>query len=232
MHLDRWTIVNIDEKTPWQQFIGKAVVFLMKHLLRCLRDASRPTLVAFAKNSRGDDIHAACTNTERKETTNLSSNLEQGSNLDSGRAKPSPAPAGIISSARLNPTRLGLGFGATGVVFYLGCMLTMAIVPREKAVVFFNSPLHGFNIEPILRTSVPAGEIVLGLIMTFILGGLAGVLIAGFYNLGLRKSGQEPYGRWPILMMLLPGNGYSQRSWEIVRLSKVKEEPTPLNADA
>ena len=94
-----------------------------------------------------------------------------------------------LSTARLNPIRLGLGFGATGVVFYLGCMFTMAVVPREKAVVFFNSLLHGFNVEPILRTGVPVGEVALGLICTFILGWLAGVFIAAFYNLGLRKSG-------------------------------------------
>lgn len=86
--------------------------------------------------------------------------------------------------------RLGLGFGATGVVFYLGCMLTMAIVPREQLVVLFNSLLHGFNADPILKTGVPVGEVVLGLIGTFILGWIAGVLIAGIYNLGLRKSGK------------------------------------------
>jgi hypothetical protein len=84
--------------------------------------------------------------------------------------------------------RLALGFGATGVVFYLGCMLTMAIVPREKAVVLFNSLLHGFNVDPILRTGVPAAEVVLGLISTFILGWIAGLLIAGIYNLCLRMG--------------------------------------------
>jgi hypothetical protein len=84
--------------------------------------------------------------------------------------------------------RLGWGFGAAGVMFYLGCMLTMATVPREKAVVFFNSLLHGINVEPILRTSVPAGEVVLGLATTLIFGWFAGVLVAGFYNLGLRRS--------------------------------------------
>jgi len=68
-------------------------------------------------------------------------------------------------------------------------MFMMAIVPREKAVVFFNSLLHGFNIEPILRTGVPVGEVALGLISTFILGWFAGVLIAAFYNFGLRNSG-------------------------------------------
>ena len=116
----------------------------------------------------------------------MSTNIEQRSNPDSGSAKPPSAPVGTLSLARLNPKRLGLGFGATGVVFYLGCMLTMATVPREKAVVLFNSLLHGFNVESILKTSVPAGEVVLGLITTFILGWIAGVLVAGFYNLGLR----------------------------------------------
>ncbi len=123
---------------------------------------------------------------ERNEITNMNTNIEQSSNPNTGRAEPPSAPVGTLSSARLNPKRLGLGFGATGVVFYLGCMLTMATVPREKAVVFFNSLLHGLDVESILKTSVPAGEVVLGLITTFILGWFAGVLIAGFYNLGLR----------------------------------------------
>jgi hypothetical protein len=64
-------------------------------------------------------------------------------------------------------------------------------VPREKAVVFFNGLLHGLDVEPILKTSVPAGEVVLGLITTFILGWFAGVLIANFYNVGLRTPRQE-----------------------------------------
>ena len=86
---------------------------------------------------------------------------------------------------RLSPRRLGLAFGGTGAIFYLGCMLTMATVPREKAVLFFNSLWHGLNVEPILQTSVPIGEALLGLVTTFILGWFAGALIAGFYNLAL-----------------------------------------------
>jgi len=94
-----------------------------------------------------------------------------------------------LSTARLSPRRLGWAFGATGVVFYFGCMLTMAIVPREKAVVLFNGLLHGFNVDPILKTSVPISQVALGLVTTFILGWFAGVLIAGLYNLslGMRK---------------------------------------------
>ncbi len=85
------------------------------------------------------------------------------------------------------PDRLGLSFGATGVVFYLGCMLTMAILPHSQVLVLSNSMLHGFDVAPILRSSVPVGEVALGLIATLIGGGLAGSMIAGFYNLGLRK---------------------------------------------
>ncbi len=93
----------------------------------------------------------------------------------------------VLPSFRLSPIRLGLSFGATGVVFYLGCMLTMAIVPHSQALVLYNSMLHGFDVTPILRPSVPIGESVLGLIATFIGGGLAGCMIAGFYNWGLRR---------------------------------------------
>ena len=96
-------------------------------------------------------------------------------------------PTNAFTSLRLSPIRLGLSFGATGVVFSLACMLTMAIVPHAQALVLYNSMLHGFDITPILRSSVPIGEAALGMIATFIGGGLAGSLIAGFYNLGLRK---------------------------------------------
>ena len=89
-------------------------------------------------------------------------------------------------STSLNPKCLGLAFGATGLAFYLGCMLTMATVPKESAVTFFNSLLHGIDVGPILKTSVPPGQVVLGLVTTFILGWFAGVLIAGFYNLSIR----------------------------------------------
>jgi len=92
------------------------------------------------------------------------------------------------SSASLNPRGLGLAFGATGLVFYLGCMLTMATVPQDSAVTFFNSLLHGLDVGPVLKTSVPPAQVALGLATTFILGWFAGVLIAGIYNLSLRMG--------------------------------------------
>ena len=92
------------------------------------------------------------------------------------------------TNIHLNPKSLGLAFGATSVLFYLGCMLTMATVPHDAAVVFFNSLLHGLDVEPILKTGVPFSQVALGLVTTFILGWFAGVLIAGIYNLSKGKG--------------------------------------------
>lgn len=96
--------------------------------------------------------------------------------------------SGSAFTPHLNPRSLGLAFGSTGLVFYLGCMLTLATVPHDTAVIFFNSLLHGLNVGPILKTSVSPGQTVLGLVTTFILGWFGGVLIAGCYNLTLRME--------------------------------------------
>ena len=84
----------------------------------------------------------------------------------------------------LSANLLGVSLGLTGVIFYIGCMITMATVPRDQAVIFFNSLLHGIDVDPILRQSVPIGEIAIGVVTTFALGWIAGLLIAHFYNWG------------------------------------------------
>tara|TARA_R110002096_G_scaffold385536_1_gene579381 strand:- start:17537 stop:17842 length:306 start_codon:yes stop_codon:yes gene_type:complete len=86
----------------------------------------------------------------------------------------------------LSTYRFGFGIGATALLFYLGCIITMATVPHEKAVVFFNSLLHGLDVEPVLRQNVPFLEAFLGMISTFVLGWLAGVIIASVYNCCLK----------------------------------------------
>ncbi len=127
----------------------------------------------------------------------MSINTKQSVAPDSGNARTTStlAPVGPLPMPRLNPKCLGLGFGATGVVFYLGCILTMATVPHEQAVLFFNSLLHGLDVAPILKTSVPIGDVALGLVTMFILGWIAGALIAGFYNLSLCASKRESHGK-------------------------------------
>ena len=83
----------------------------------------------------------------------------------------------------LSANKLGLSIGLTGVLIYAGCILTMSTVPRDQAVMFFNSLLHGIDVDPILRKSMPLREVVLGILTTFALGWIGGVLISGFYKL-------------------------------------------------
>ena len=94
----------------------------------------------------------------------------------------------IYPPHKLSLYRLGVGCGTAGAVFYIGCFITMTTVPRDKAVVFFNSLLHGLDVGPVLRDSVPASEFFLGIVSTFILTWLTGVIIAGVYNCCARGS--------------------------------------------
>ena len=95
------------------------------------------------------------------------------------------------TTSRLSPSRFGFAFGATGVVFYFGCMLTMATLPRAQTIVLFNSLLHGFDIGPILREHVPPLDVALGIVATFVLGWLAGALFALCYNLTARRKSPD-----------------------------------------
>lgn len=87
----------------------------------------------------------------------------------------------------ISPRWLGVAFGTTGVVFYLGCVIAMSTVSHARAVAFANSLLHGIDVGPILRTNVPLGEVLLGILSTFVLGWFAGAMIAAFYNWGAQR---------------------------------------------
>lgn len=88
----------------------------------------------------------------------------------------------------INIKRFGLAFGATFALLYLGCMLVMATLGRETAILFFNSIMHGINVTSIIRMNVPLREIVMGIIEIFILGWLTGATIASIYNFGLKNK--------------------------------------------
>ncbi|MCJ8163381.1 DUF5676 family membrane protein [Pontibacter sp. E15-1] len=78
--------------------------------------------------------------------------------------------------------KLGLAFGATGAILYLGCILLMATVGHTGTVKFFNSLLHGLDVSSVIRMDVPVWEAALGIAQTFILGWLIGACIAAVYN--------------------------------------------------
>ncbi len=56
---------------------------------------------------------------------------------------------------KLSPLRLGVAFGAASVVFYVGCMIFMAMVPSESVAWISNSVLHGVDVTSVMRESVP-----------------------------------------------------------------------------
>lgn len=85
-------------------------------------------------------------------------------------------------SITINVKKLGLAFGLTAALLYLGCMLVMATAGHDNSIKFFNSLLHGLDVSTIMRTSVPLWEAGIGIIQIFILGWLTGACIAGFYN--------------------------------------------------
>ena len=91
----------------------------------------------------------------------------------------------------LSIKKLGMAVGTTGAVLYIGCIILMVSVGREGTIFFFNSLLHGLDVEPIIRMSVPPLDALFGLIQTFILGWLVGALIAAIYNIGIDQDTLE-----------------------------------------
>jgi hypothetical protein len=89
---------------------------------------------------------------------------------------------------KLSIKKLGMAVGTTGAVLYIGCIILMISVGREGTIFFFNSLLHGLDVEPIIRMSVPPLDALFGIIQTFILGWLVGALIAAIYNIGIGKE--------------------------------------------
>ena len=86
-------------------------------------------------------------------------------------------------NTKFDAKKMGLAFGLTAALLYLGCMLVMATVGHGNSIKFFNSLLHGLDVSAIIRTNVPLWEAGVGIVQTFIIGWLVGACIAGFYNL-------------------------------------------------
>jgi hypothetical protein len=84
--------------------------------------------------------------------------------------------------------RFGMAWGSTAALLYVGCVLVMSTVNRDAQVLFFNSLLHGIDVTPILRTTMPVWEMAIGLVETFILAWLVGASIASIYNAGARST--------------------------------------------
>ena len=93
-----------------------------------------------------------------------------------------------MKNTTINPKGLGLAFGLTATIFYIGCVITLAATPHDKAILFFNSLLHGIDVTSILKTSMPVSQMIFGVITTFILCWFAGAMTAVFYNLSVKDK--------------------------------------------
>lgn len=95
---------------------------------------------------------------------------------------------------RISIRRLGFAAGATAALLYLGCVLVMLAAPRDAVVRFFNSVLHGWDVEPIMRWDMPWWEAAIGTVEIALLGWLTGALLAAFYNLATRAPARPVAG--------------------------------------
>ena len=82
----------------------------------------------------------------------------------------------------LSIKRFGFAIASASIVSYLGCVFVMMTVPKDVAIRFFNSLMHGVDVTTIMRWDMPIGETVLGAVGVFVLGWLFGAMIACCYN--------------------------------------------------
>lgn len=83
----------------------------------------------------------------------------------------------------INVKKMGLAFGVTGALLYLGCIIVMATVGREGSIKFFNTLIHGVDFSSVVRMNIPVWEAVIGIFEAFIFSWLIGACIAGVYNI-------------------------------------------------
>ena len=83
---------------------------------------------------------------------------------------------------RIHIKALGFAFGLTALLIYTACIIVMQIASPEIAFTFFNHFFHGFEAGKLMHTHISAGQIICGMIQTFVFAWLVGASIAAVYN--------------------------------------------------
>ena len=92
----------------------------------------------------------------------------------------------------LSIIRFAFSVAVAVATVYISCVVLMMTTPEEQVTAFFNSLLHGLDVEPIMQWEMAWWEMGIGVIQVFILGWLFGALIASVYNVTAgwgRKAG-------------------------------------------
>ena len=93
-----------------------------------------------------------------------------------------------VQRKKIHSKNFGLAIGCTFSIFYIGCVVLMALLGESQTVFFFNALFHGIDISSIIRMDVSFLEVLLGIAEMFVLGWLMGVVIANLYNFFLKKA--------------------------------------------
>ena len=91
--------------------------------------------------------------------------------------------------------RFALAVGLTFALAHLGCVLLMLVLPRAIVIRFSNTLTYGVDWAPVARWQIPLWEAALGLVGVFILGWIAGAVVAAIYNLGATPKADRESAR-------------------------------------
>lgn len=93
----------------------------------------------------------------------------------------------------INVKTMGIAFGLTGALLYLGCMISMTAIGGGAINHFFDNFFPPTNVLLTLRTNIPLWKVAVGMLPAFLLFGFTGFCIAGIYNKMLPKKSKSIY---------------------------------------
>lgn len=93
----------------------------------------------------------------------------------------------------INVKTMGIAFGLTGALLYLGCMIFTAAGGSSTINLFLDNFFPHTNASSVLRANIPVWKAAFGLLPAFLLFGFAGFCIASIYNKMLPKKSKSIY---------------------------------------
>ncbi len=82
----------------------------------------------------------------------------------------------------LKAKKFGLASGITGAIIYISCFVLMSVLPKETLVKLANLIFHGVDFSEDIRMNISITETLMGVVISFILWGIIGYLLAFVYN--------------------------------------------------
>jgi len=87
---------------------------------------------------------------------------------------------------QINVKKFALASGFTGAIIYTSCFLLMSILPKEILIKLANLIFHGIDFSQDLRMDIPILETVLGIVVSFVLWSIVGLLLGAIYNKSIK----------------------------------------------